>query len=122
MGTSAMIGILEDDGTVTASYCHYDGYAEGVGRTLRTSYDTTYDAQIVTRGGYLSSLDADYYVSRTNSVHADNAVKYSSVMDYLTAGGNHGAEYLYLYDSFDGWLISGCYDKSARFEQVDVYL
>lgn len=34
MATRSAIGVLNIDGTVNAIYCHWDGYPEGVGRTL----------------------------------------------------------------------------------------
>jgi len=34
MGTRSMIGLKEYDGTVTAIYCHYDGYLEHNGKVL----------------------------------------------------------------------------------------
>ena len=37
MGTRAMIGIVNESGTITASYCHYDGYLDGVGKTAFTT-------------------------------------------------------------------------------------
>lgn len=38
MATRSNIGILNEDGTVTAIYCHWDGYPEGVGLTLVNHY------------------------------------------------------------------------------------
>ena len=38
MVTRSMIGKLEADGTVTAIYCHWDGYPESVGLMLMKHY------------------------------------------------------------------------------------
>ena len=38
MATRSNIGILNEDGTITAIYCHWDGYPEGVGTTLVNHY------------------------------------------------------------------------------------
>lgn len=38
MATRSNIGILNEDGTITAIYCHWDGYPEGVGLTLVNHY------------------------------------------------------------------------------------
>ena len=41
MGTSSMIGVYnKEDGSVTATYCHYDGYLSYNGRLLMQSYNT----------------------------------------------------------------------------------
>ena len=87
MATRSMIGIYNPaDGSVDASYVHWDGYLEGVGRTLIDHYNTQYDAEIVARGGYLSSLSPDYAESRQESVHSDIAVPYESVEQFLANG------------------------------------
>ena len=38
MATRSNIGILNEDGTVTSIYCHWDGYPECVGKTLVNHY------------------------------------------------------------------------------------
>lgn len=35
MGTRSRIGIMNDDGTITSVYCHWDGYLEHNGKLLR---------------------------------------------------------------------------------------
>ena len=122
MGTAAMIGVYnKEDGSVTTSYVHYDGYVEGVGRTLVESYNSQYDAEIVAKGGYLSSLENDYLASRQNSVHQDPAVTYNSVSEYLAEGADYaGADYLYLFDG-GAWFFAPTY-KKVGFEEVEINL
>ena len=38
MATRSRIGLMLEDGTIKHSYCHYDGYPEGVGYTLVQNY------------------------------------------------------------------------------------
>lgn len=122
MGTSAMIGIHNPkDGTVTASYCHYDGYVEGVGRTLVEHYNHQYDANIVANGGYVSSLDSDYLVSRQCAVHNEPAISYKSITAYLERGSAYsGAEYLYIWDG-EAWYFAPT-DADIGFEEVAINL
>lgn len=122
MGTHAMIGVYnKKDGSVTASYCHYDGYLEGVGRTLVESYNTQYDAEVVSKGGYISSLNEDYFVSRTESVHQDAATIFSSPTHFFQEGADYaGADYLYLFDG-NAWFFCSSYDKKG-FEEVEMNL
>jgi hypothetical protein len=122
MSTSSMIGIYNKaDGSVTCSYCHSDGYVNGVGRTLNESYNSQYDAEIVTNGGYLSSLNDDYMISRQSSVHQDSAVTYSCVSEYLNEAVYHaGAAYLYLFDG-EAWFFTDTSIKSG-FEEVEMNL
>tara|TARA_B110000240_G_C13146714_1_gene303453 strand:- start:68 stop:448 length:381 start_codon:yes stop_codon:yes gene_type:complete len=123
MGTSSMIGIYNsEDGTVQASYCHYDGYVDGNGATLLSAYNSQYDAEIVANGGYLSGLTNDYLESRINSVHDDKASRYSSIEQYLNMGGNiNGAEYLYLWDGVC-WMVASLYEKAVKFVKVEMIL
>jgi hypothetical protein len=122
MGTHAMIGIYNDeDGSVTASYCHYDGYLEGVGRTLINCYNTQYDAEMVAKGGYISSLENDYLKSRQEAVHSDPAIVYDSVNVFLKCGANYaGADYLYLFDG-EAWFFTAT-GRNACFEEVKMNL
>ena len=122
MGTAAMIGVYnKEDNTVTASYCHYDGYLEGVGRTLVESYNTQYDAEIVSKGGYMSALYDDYFDTRKEAVHQDAAIQYDSVSNFLSEGGDYaGADYLYLFDG-GAWFFAPTY-KKVGFEEVEINL
>ena len=121
MGTSAMIGIYKEN-KVTASYCHYDGYVEGVGRTLVKSYNSQYDAEIVAKGGYLSSLSDDYVESKTNSVNSDAPIEYENVQHFMDQAANDsGAEYLYLWDG-EAWFVYSVYGNPKAFEEVEINL
>lgn len=121
MGTHAMIGIYnQENGSVDASYCHYDGYVEGVGRTLVGHYNTQYDAEVVARGGYMSSLCEDYVETRLGSVHDEGAVTYESVEQFLALGFEDcGSDYLYLWDG-SMWFFAG--RSQPQFEEVEMNL
>jgi hypothetical protein len=121
MGTHAMIGIYnKEDGSVEASYVHYDGYLEGVGRTLVDHYNTQYDAEMVAKGGYMSALYDDYVVTRQNAVHNDIAVPYESVGQFLKNGFDYyGAEYIYLWDG-EAWFFAS--RSQNAFEEVEMNL
>lgn len=122
MGTAAMVGIYDSKTeTVVASYCHYDGYVEGVGRTLVENYNSQYDAEIVAQGGYMSSLDADYLVTRQEAVHSEEAMIYHSVETFSTRGAQYsGADYLYLWDG-QAWFFMPT-NGEAGFEEVQINL
>jgi hypothetical protein len=122
MGTHAMVGIWNsDNGTVTASYVHYDGYVEGVGRTLEEHFNDPIGAALVATGGYLSALYSDWAKSREESVHSDPATVFDSIEDYMKNGYDYaGAEYLYLYDGNIWFHASRHADR--RFEEVQLNL
>lgn len=124
MGTPSMIGIYNEDGSVTASYCHYDGYLEYNGRMLVEHYNSKYDAEMVAKGGYLSGLTEDYMESRQKAVHKDPAIVYDSVATFLKYGDNHaGANYLYLFDG-EAWFFTSTNipRRDRRFEEVEMNL
>ena len=125
MGTPSMIGIYnKEDGSVSASYCHYDGYLAYNGALLVKSYNTQYDAEVVAKGGYISGLKEDYAESRAAAVHNEPAVKYASVDVFLKCGQNHaGAQYLYLFDG-EAWFYTATTTKRSerRFEEVEMNL
>jgi hypothetical protein len=121
MGTHAMIGIVENDGTVTASYCHYDGYLAGVGQTLFNHYNTQYDAEVVAKGGYMSALYEDYLTTRQEAVHNEPPYEYESVNHFFAEGADEcGADYLYLWDG-QAWFFKPTYEK-VGFEEVEMNL
>lgn len=56
MSTNSRIGIKHEDGSVTAVYCHWDGYPEYNGRILCEYYETEEKAKALIALGSISSL------------------------------------------------------------------
>jgi hypothetical protein len=123
MGTHAMIGFYnQEDGSVEASYVHYDGYVEGVGCTLVNAYNTFAKAKAVASVGYLSSLEEDLDSSIAASVHKNEpTVPYESVDQFMKNGYDYcGAHYLYLFDG-EVWFYA-TRGSERRFEEVEMNL
>ena len=115
MGTRSMIGILNESGTVTASYCHYDGYFDGVCKTLIESYNNGEKAIQVARGGYLSSLGPNYDESKGFAANEDVADLFNNEVDFKENAEEFcGAEYIYLWDGAQ-WLVNECYGPGDAF-------
>jgi hypothetical protein len=124
MGTHAMIGFYNlEDGSVEATYVHYDGYLEGVGRTLIDHYNSAIEAVSVSLVGYLSALEPNIHDSIANSAHKNQpVVEFESVEDYMTNGYDHaGADYLYLFDG-DAWFYASRSAADNRFEEIEMNL
>lgn len=125
MGTPSMIGYYnKEDGSVTATYCHYDGYLAYNGRLLVESYNTPEKAKAVANAGYLSGLKADLYKSVVESVHTKPPVVYDSVGVFARTGHNRcGADYLYLFDG-EAWFFinTAVKPKNRAFEEVEMNL
>ncbi len=58
MATRSTISIEKADGTVKQAYCHWDGYPEDVGRTLKENYQTPEIVEELINLGDMSTLGA----------------------------------------------------------------
>jgi predicted CxxxxCH...CXXCH cytochrome family protein len=95
-------------GTYTAVYCHFDGYPEGVGATLRASYtDPLKIADLLSRGG-MSTLEdtvsrCEFYTDRADPEPLD--IQHSkSLTDLKLIAKNYGCNYLYVFsDKSNTW-------------------
>lgn len=102
MGTRSAIANLNEDGTVTSTYCHYDGYLEHNGEILKTYYNTPDKAEAVASSGYLSALTKDLRESINRSVHREEPDMFKTEEEFWKSAMYYGAEFLYLYDG-EGW-------------------
>ena len=102
MSTSSMIAYVNTDGTVTASYCHYDGYTSGVGKTLSGFYNNNAAACEVASGGYLSSLEETYSESKEKSVNNDAAETFGTLKEFL-ANTLGDVDYVYWWTPAGQW-------------------
>lgn len=122
MGTRSAIGIRNQDGSVDAVYCHWDGYLSNNGRILQEHYDRAKTAELISMGD-LSSLRPDLgeqhdFEDRTERTenwckfyHRDRgeelnpAQHFASPIDYLREFGG-GIEYWYLLEGEGLWRVS----------------
>jgi hypothetical protein len=72
MATRSAIGFLEYDGSVIGIYCHWDGYLEGVGKTLVEHYNDTYKVLDLLELGDISSLGEELGEKHPFSCHFSN--------------------------------------------------
>jgi len=59
MATRALIGFLDDDKQFVGTYNHYDGYPEGLGKTLVKHFNDKDAAERLANTGYISSIDSE---------------------------------------------------------------
>mgnify|MGYP003653359797 FL=1 len=59
MATRALIGFLDDDKQLVGTYNHYDGYPEGLGKTLVKHFNNRDAAERLANTGYISSIDQE---------------------------------------------------------------
>ena len=67
MSTRSNIAMLNNDGTVTTIYCHWDGYPSYNGKILSEYYNTTDKVTELIKYGDLSSLQPNVYPTAPHS-------------------------------------------------------
>jgi len=103
MATRSTIGMRTEDG-IRAVYCHWDGYPEGVGETLKVAYATKASVVDLLDLGDISSLDdtlerSVFYVDRGEELKIHT---FKSSEQWIEWANNCGCEYAYLFDG-DTW-------------------
>jgi len=66
MATRSNIGIVNEDGSVTGIYCHWDGYPENNGKLLLKHYNNSGIVNELMDLGNLSYLDKNLYCEDNN--------------------------------------------------------
>ena len=107
MATTSTIAVQHANGTVSQIYCHFDGYLDGVGRTLLTHYNSLEQAEaLVALGGascIRETLETSEFYHR--NLNEDlTVVEYSSWADYFLNA--QCEEYDYVFTSDAGWLVN----------------
>jgi hypothetical protein len=111
MATRALIGYLEN-GVLTSTYNHYDGYPEHLGKALNDFFDSPTLAKDVANYGYISYIDGE-----TGEIEAKNQQAPKKLdLDRLDSEqaaekvavlvDSFGADYAYFYSpNNDGWDV-----------------
>jgi len=73
MATRSTISIERADGSISQIYCHWDGYLEGVGATLKAHYDTPEKIEALIALGAVSFLEPSIECPESHSFN--NPVK-----------------------------------------------
>lgn len=98
MATRSTIAKLNDDGSITSIYCHWDGYPEGVGATLKEHYTDTDKIDQLLALGWLSVLDAEI-----GEKHDFDNPTEGWTLAYMRDRGETGLE-ANTHDSINAWL------------------
>ena len=109
MATRALIGYLEN-GVLTSTYNHYDGYPENLGKALENFYNTPEKAKEIANKGYVSFVDSKTGEIEANNKQAPGKVKLSTnfldAMDEIAEEiDSYGGDYGYIWDNSKGeWI------------------
>jgi hypothetical protein len=108
MSTRSRIAIEKESGIVNSIYCHFDGYVDGVGKTLFNHYDKEKLQKLIELGD-ISSLGEStidtvaYCRDRGEDLHSTS---YLDVEGLFELGFESGAEYVYCLNRDGIWLVS----------------
>jgi hypothetical protein len=141
MSTRSNIGILNNDGTVTAVYCHWDGYVEYNGRILAEYYPKMERVKRLISGGDLSSLNKEieptadhsfeepqedvciyYHRDRGEDWETVKPKTYNSLIELCESLKEGWIEYLYVYIGGDWWYWDIYHNKSISINHLQTEL
>lgn len=112
MATRSTIARTNPDGSLTSVYCHWDGYPDGVGATLRQHYTNPSKIDQLLALGDLSVLDAEIgdsnefenrvegiclFYGRDRGETGIDALSHMNVDGWLAARQDGGCEFGYLW-------------------------
>jgi hypothetical protein len=105
MATRSNIGIENENGRVSAIYCHWDGYPEYNGKILKEHYSDRNKLQQLLELGDISSLKED--LDKVEAYHRDLCKAYCPPVEYLNIKSFSrlvGYEYGYVLTKEGEWL------------------
>ena len=107
MSTRSRIAIENESGIVNSIYCHFDGYVDGVGKTLFNHYDKEKLQKLIELGD-ISSLGEStidtvaYCRDRGEDLHSTS---YLDVEGLFKLGFESGEEYVYCLNREGIWIF-----------------
>ena len=135
MATRSSIGIQHHSGSVTAIYCHWDGYPAYNGQILLDHYDMIKALQLMQLGnlsilheeiGEKHDFNSRGYpgctaYGRDRGERDQHASEWSNAEDWFENFGA-GAEYFYLMGQDGLWKVRSVYDTDATWKSIELYL
>lgn len=98
MGTRSRIGIEDmETGTVTSTYCHWDGYPSGVGQTLLDHYQDREKVEALVALGYASSLAPTVEETAAEAANKGKPEVHENAEGLYQSATDGWEEYAYLY-------------------------
>ena len=117
MATRSKVGFKNSDGTINASYVHFDGYLSGVGVALVSNHDSDSKARKLGYAKGIRSIELDSPVSYYNDMENETYESEDAFHDEVVKDSS--IEYGYLYDPSRGWLFSSSKYGTNEFIELE---
>ena len=101
MATRSNIGARQEDGTIKAIYCHWDGYPEGVGATLAEHYTDPAKVEALLNLGDFSSIADNIEEIQSYAQQGESGTEartFTTLEEWVEMLEGAGIEYLYLFE------------------------
>lgn len=109
MATRAAIVYIDDKGKMSATYNHYDGYPENLGKGLTNHYSDDFNAQKIASKGYISYMDPETGEIEQNNQSSPETYIIDDLDDAVgkvnDVAQGMGADYVYIYAPYNNsWV------------------
>ena len=109
MATRAAIIYIDNKGKMSATYNHYDGYPENLGKGLNDHYSDDFNAQKIASEGYISYMDPETGEIEQNNQQNPETYVIDDLDDAVgklnDVAQGMGADYVYIYVPYnDSWV------------------
>ena len=104
MATRALVGFINDKPELIATYNHYDGYPENLGKGLESHYSMPEEALKISSMGYISYLDPESGEIESKHKEAPSKINLSgmsfedAMYEVAKEADSFGAYYIYIYN------------------------
>ena len=117
MATRSRIGIENENGTISSIYCHFDGYPDGVGATLKEHYSNSQKLRMLINlgdisilGEHVATMDERSFDNRKEGVtvayHRDRGEeKREARVDKSLETFSNYEQYGYVYTKDEKWVM-----------------
>jgi len=117
MSTRSAIGLVNDNGSITGIYCHYDGWLQGVGATLDTYYT---DMSVILKVLHIGNLNQlmetpDQCMLHSNLRATYNTPQFKNIDDFERYFGV--SDYYYLFCN-NTWLYRRAIIDNRQYSSV----
>lgn len=125
MATRALIGFINlDPAELIATYNHYDGYPENLGKALETHYDDTVKAKQIAEYGYISYIDPETGNIDAARKEAPSRVNLmvgweDAMYEIAKEIDSYGADYAYIWNEDESdWVTIKHYGVRSTVDQL----